>query len=87
MRPDSPEQQPRHTVKSYGYLIAGSLHDDALLAHESFVFEHFPSPLVLRLSTRSAPNNQVGYHLSVDLNNIILFRYLMVIMLSFPFDI
>ena len=41
-------------------LIVGSIHDDALLAHESFTMEHFPSPLVLSLSTRTAPAGQVS---------------------------
>ena len=41
-------------------LIVGSIHDDALLAHESFTMEHFPSPLVLSLSTRTAPAGQVN---------------------------
>ena len=60
LRPERPEQQQRHAVKNHGHVIVGSIHDDALLAHESFVFEHFPSPLTLRLSTRSAPTKQVG---------------------------
>ncbi len=41
-------------------LIVGSIHDDALLAHESFTMERFPSPLVLSLSTRSALAGQVS---------------------------
>ena len=63
VRPESSDQQQRPALKSYGHLIVGSIHDDALLAHESLVFEHFPSPLTLRLSTRSVPHNQVSHYL------------------------
>ncbi len=41
-------------------LIVGSIHDDTLLAHESFTMEDFPSPLQLNLTTRTAPAGQVS---------------------------
>jgi len=48
-----------HKTDSRAVIIVGSIHDDALLAHESFTMEHFPSPLVLTLATRTAPAGQV----------------------------
>ena len=51
---------PEHSTSSRAILIVGSVHDDVLLAHESFTLEQFPSPLILSLSTRSAPAGQVS---------------------------
>ena len=51
---------PEHSTNSRAILIVGSIHDDVLLAHESFTLEQFPSPLILSLSTRSAPAGQVS---------------------------
>ncbi len=39
--------------RTYAKLIAGSLHDDCLLLHESLVLEHFPSPYTVKFATRS----------------------------------
>ena len=52
-----------HKTDNRAVLIVGSIHDDALLAHESFTMEHFPSPLVLSLSTRTAPAGLVSPYL------------------------
>ena len=51
---------PEQSTVSRATLIVGSIHDDVLLAHESFTLEQFPSPLILSLSTRSAPAGQVS---------------------------
>ena len=52
-----------HKADNRAVLIVGSIHDDALLAHENFTMEHFPSPLVLSLSTCKAPAGMVSQDL------------------------
>ncbi|DBB06327.1 TPA: Sec63 [Trebouxia sp. C0004] len=39
--------------RTFAKLIAGSLHDDCLLLHESLVVEHFPSPYTVKFATRN----------------------------------
>ncbi len=39
--------------RTFAKLIAGSLHDDCLLLHESLVLEHFPSPYTVKFVTRN----------------------------------
>lgn len=63
-RPAEQEQppQPQQRAGAAGaklHLVAGSIHDDALLASESFAYGAFPSPLVLRLTTRVPPAGKV----------------------------
>ncbi len=57
-------------AENRAHLIAGSLHDDALLADESLVFEQFPSPLVLHLTTRSSAGGQVHHKLDLSWLNL-----------------
>ena len=47
------------TTENRAHLIAGSIHDDALLADESLIMEQFPSPLILYLTTQSSASGQV----------------------------
>ena len=63
VRPAEQEQQPCQprgpdAERCQLHLIAGSIHDDALLVAEEFSYERFPSPLVLRLTTRSPPTGK-----------------------------
>ena len=53
------EGEPK--ADSRATLIVGSIHDDSLLAHESFTMERFPSPLIFNLSARTAPAKQVPH--------------------------
>ena len=39
--------------RNFAKLMAGSLHDDCLLLHESLVLEHFPSPYTVKFVTRN----------------------------------
>ena len=39
--------------RTFAKLMAGSLHDDCLLLHESLVLEHFPSPYTVKFATRN----------------------------------
>ena len=55
-----------HKTNNRAVLIVGSIHDDVLLAHESFTMEQFPSPLQLNLSTRTAPAGQVTFSLGMQ---------------------
>lgn len=62
-RPPEQERQPcqpggARAEKCQLHLVAGSIHDDALLLAEDFAYGRFPSPLVLRLTTRSPPTGK-----------------------------
>jgi len=39
--------------RTFAKLMAGSLHDDCLLLHESLVLEHFPSPYTVKFVTKN----------------------------------
>ena len=63
-RPAEQEQLQQQSAAAAGarlHLVAGSIHDDALLASESFAYGAFPSPLVLRLTTRLPPTGKVRF--------------------------
>ena len=50
MARQGPSSSPAN--KSYAKLIAGSMHDDSLLLHESLVLESFPSPYCVKFTTK-----------------------------------
>ena len=50
------------TTENHAHLIVGTIQDDTLLADESLVFERFPSPLTLNITTGTATSSQVSSH-------------------------
>lgn len=47
-------------TENHAHLIVGSIHDDRLLADESLIFERFPSPLTLQITTGNAAGEKVS---------------------------
>jgi hypothetical protein len=50
------------TTENHAHLIVGTTQDDALLADESLIFERFPSPFTLNITTGTSAGSQVRLH-------------------------